>query len=426
MYMSTKVLELEISENITSIPLEVGYDYCRVLIRMQQQPVGWLTFSKNKAGSISAEDVYNAIKEQLGSVVIQQALSRMFVKKSYIFSYTEGISVVVCTRNRTAQLALCLQTLLALPFPNYEIIIVDNAPDNDDTMQLVASLPVHYIRENRPGLDWARNLGIAEAQHNIIAFTDDDARVDTYWLHAIAEAFLDKEVMGVSGYVAPAELETQAQQIFELGYGGMGHGFVKRYIRKKSISEKQLLWASSFGIGANMAFRKEIFHKIGGFDTAFDVGTPSHGAGDVELFHRLVNSEYLFVYEPSMLVWHYHRKENSALNRQIFNNGCSFGCYLINCFRKKTVSRFTTLQFFIFDWLFNWNIKNLIHPTKIPIKLSLIELCGMLTSPVSYWKTKKRDKKINKKFESLQQPCNLGSSWENFEVVQEKKECKSY
>jgi GT2 family glycosyltransferase len=183
------------------------------------------------------------------------------------------------------------------------------------------------------------------------------------------------------------------------------------------------LWASSFGIGANMAFRREVFQKIGGFDTALDVGTPSRGAGDIELFHRLVVSGYLFVYEPSMLVWHYHRKENTALYRQIFNNGCSFGCYLIDCFRKKTVNRSAILQFFIFEWLFNWNIKNLIHPTKIPRNLSLIELYGMLTSPFSYWKTKKRDKEISKKFESQLQPYNIRSEWGYTGVFQEKKEC---
>ncbi len=421
--MSTQVLELEISENITSIPFEAGYDHCRVLVRIQKQPVGWLTFSGNKSGSISVEEIHKALKEQLGSVIFRNAFSATFHKNKYSSATSEGISIVVCTRNRTTQLYHCLQALLVLPYPNYEIIIVDNAPDNDDTQRLVADLPVHYVREDRPGLDWARNRGIAEAQHDIIAFTDDDACVDAHWLHAIAHTFLDKEVMGASGYVAPAELDTTAQQIFELGYGGMGHGFVRRHIRKKGLTEKQLLWASSFGIGANMAFRREVFLKTGGFDTALDVGTPSRGAGDIEMFHRLVNSGYHFVYEPAMLVWHYHRKENAALYRQIFNNGCSFGCYLIDCFRKNTVSRFAILQFFIFEWLFNWNLKNLIHPTKIPRKLSLIELYGMLTSLFSYWKTKKRDKEISKKFGPLLQPYNIRSVWGYTGVFQEKKEC---
>ena len=65
------------------------------------------------------------------------------------------------------------------------------------------------MRENRPGLDWARNRGIAEARHDIIAFTDDDVRVDRAWLRAIGNAFLDPEIMGVTGFIAPAELESE-------------------------------------------------------------------------------------------------------------------------------------------------------------------------------------------------------------------------
>ncbi|MCU7548282.1 glycosyltransferase [Chitinophagaceae bacterium LB-8] len=421
--MATKVLELEIPGNIISIPFEEGYDHYRVLVRMQKQPVGWLNFSRNETGSISAEDLCMAIKRQLGPAIIQEFLSRSFVRKNDSSSY-EGISVVVCTRNRTAQLAQCLQTLLQLPYPNYEIIIVDNAPSNDDTQQLVANFPVHYVRENCPGLDWARNRGIAEAKYPIIAFTDDDVIVDKYWLQAIANIFLDKQVMGVSGYVAPAELETQAQHVFELGYGGMGHGFLRRFIRKGGISEKQLLWASNFGIGANMAFRREIFQKIGGFDTALDVGTPSNGGGDIEFFHRLVNKGHLFVYEPTMLVWHYHRKENSALSKQIFNNGCSFGCYLIVCFRKKTVRHFTILQFFILDWFLKWNLKNLIHPTKIPIRLSLYELFGMLTSPISYWKTLRWNKQVRKKYGTLSGTRRFRSELGNSQITFHKEaEC---
>jgi GT2 family glycosyltransferase len=422
--MTTKVLELEISESNASIPFQEGYEDYRVLVRAQKRPVGWLAISKNNAENISVGNLHHILKQQLGPVIIQEALSRSFEIADNSSAVSEGISVVVCTRNRTAQLADCLQTLLSLPYPNYEVIIVDNAPSSDDTQQLIANLPVRYVLENRPGLDWARNRGIAEAQHDIIAFTDDDAQVDTYWLHAIATTFLDKEIMGMSGYVAPAELETPAQHMFELGYGGMGHGFHRRFLHKALISSKQLLWASNFGIGANMAFRRQIFQKIGGFDTALDIGTPSRGGGDVELFHRLICKGYLFVYEPSMLVWHHHRKEYAALRRQIFNNGCSFGCYLIDCFRKRTVSRSTILQFFILDWLLQWNLRNLIHPTKIPIQLSLYELFGMLTSPISYWKTKRWNKKICKKYASLPQTQRFASEWGSSpKTVHKEVEC---
>ena len=156
-----------------------------------------------------------------------------------------------------------------------------------------------------------------------------------------------------------------------------------------------MLWASSFGIGANMAFRKEVFNNIGGFDTALDVGTPTHGGGDVEMFHRLVAKGYLFVYDPAMMIFHHHRSETQALKKQIYDNGRGFGCYLIDCYQKRTVDRGTIIRFFLKEWLYKWNIKNLVRrKKKIPAAYTLMELRGMLSSPFAYKKSKKKDKQL--------------------------------
>jgi glycosyltransferase involved in cell wall biosynthesis len=399
--MATKLLELELTQPVANIPFERGYEQYRVLIRSNNQPLGWVSFSNNINGSISKEELLDAIKKSLGPALIEQALTRSFLPQTVHNTVSEGISVIVCTRNRTAQLAGCLKTLLELDYPRYEIIIIDNAPPNDDTRQLTANLPVRYIREDLPGLDRARNKGIEAASFDIVAFTDDDVLVDRYWLQAIAKTFSNGEVMGASGYVAPAELETGPQYLFELDYGGMGHGFQQRVLKKENLDVKQLLWASNFGIGANMAFRKKVFQQIGGFDTDLDLGTPSHGGGDIEMFHRLVAAGHYFVYEPSMLVWHCHRRAIKAFRKQIFDNGRGFGCYLISCFRKKTVSRFSIIKFFFIDWLLKWNLKNLFRPhSKIPGALTLLELAGMLSSPFAYLKTKTRNKKLTRDYQS--------------------------
>jgi len=289
--------------------------------------------------------------------------------------------------------------MMALDYLNYEIIVVDNAPSNSDTAKLVSSLTVRYVCEERPGLDLARNRGIAEARHDLIAFTDDDATVDPYWLQAIDHGFADPEVIALTGYVGPAELETTAQYLFEFDYGGMGHGFARRTIRRESMTERQLLWASAFGTGVNMAFRRELFNKIGSFDVALDVGTPSGGAGDVEMFHRIVAQGYAIVYDPAMLVWHTHRRYLPALRRQIHDNGRSFGCYLLTCLRNRTVNRLSVLKFFFHDWLIAWNLRNLVRPLrKLPRRLVLAELAGMLTSPLAYRATRIWVRQISDRF----------------------------
>jgi glycosyltransferase involved in cell wall biosynthesis len=395
--MPTKVLDLDLSEKIASVSVGEGNDSLYILVRYCKQPIGWVWISipNPDVSVISAEHLQQEIMQQLGKKLMQKLLGRQLGTHSDRQISLEPISIIVCTRNRTQYLKHCLQALLELDYPNYEIIVVDNAPSNDDTFQLAQQLPVRYVREDRPGLDWARNRGIAEARYNIVAFTDDDAQVDRYWLNAINHAFAEPEVMAVTGYVAPAELETNAQCLFEFDYGGMGHGFQRRVIQRNHLSDRDLLWASSFGVGVNMAFRREVFAQIGPFDVALDVGTPSHGAGDVEMFHRLVAQGYTLVYEPSMLVWHTHRRHRAALHQQIYDNGRSFGCYLLTCWHKHKFKPSSILKFFLYNWLGLWVIRNLIRPPrKLPRYFALIELFGMLTSPFAYRATQACAKQV--------------------------------
>jgi len=114
-----------------------------------------------------------------------------------------GITVVVCTRDRAPSLARCLASLARLDPPAAEVLVVDNAPRDGSTREAVAATPFRYVREERPGLDNARNRGIAEARGDIIAFTDDDVEVDPRWIGALATAFQDPGIAGVTGRVLP-------------------------------------------------------------------------------------------------------------------------------------------------------------------------------------------------------------------------------
>jgi cellulose synthase/poly-beta-1,6-N-acetylglucosamine synthase-like glycosyltransferase len=245
---------------------------------------------------------------------------------------------------------------------------------------------VRYVCEGRPGLDWARNRGAAEAHYDIIAYTDDDTRADRLWLKAMALAFAKPEVMAMTGFIAPMELETAAQIYFEHIYGGMGKGFRRWEVRRSELKKHQLLWSSSFGAGANMAFRRAIFEKIGFFDVALDVGTPTRGGGDLEFFHRVVASGYTLVYEPGAMVWHQHRRDFDSLRCQLRDNGCGFGSYLMTCWRNRTVSRRAVLRFFLQNWLYEWFICRLRLPKGHSRPLVMTELRGKLQSPSAYKK----------------------------------------
>jgi O-antigen biosynthesis protein len=296
------------------------------------------------------------------------------------------VSVVVCTRDRAAQLGECLDALAALDYPadRLELLIVDNAPTDSSTRELVARYPrVRYLTEPHPGLDRARNLGIRQARGEIIAFTDDDVIVDAGWVKAIAAAF-DEEphAMCVTGLVVPDAIDTPAQALFEV-YGGFGRGFersVHRVVPGESAGRKYG-GTGRFGTGANMAFRRLFFEQQGLFDPALDVGTPTNGGGDLEMFFRVLKSGHALVYEPAALVRHRHRREYAALRTQLANNGSGFYSYLVRTAQAHPAERFAILRLGIW-WIWWWNLRRLlralVHPRAFPLDLVLAELRGSL------------------------------------------------
>ena len=308
------------------------------------------------------------------------------------------ITVAVCTRDRPDDLRLCLEALRQLNYPRsaLDLLVVDNAAATSATETLVHGIlpEARYVREPRPGLDWARNRAIQEARGALIAFTDDDVIVDPGWLRAIAEGFVDDpDVMAITGLVVPWELETEAQHLFEL-YGGFGRGFERRwrrYDRQDPDPANAPYGAGRYGTGANMAFRRALFDAIGPFDPALDVGTLTNGGGDLELFFRALKEGYTLLYEPRAIVRHRHRRTMEQLGAQIANNGIGFYAYLTRATRYYPDERWKIARFGVW-WFRWWNLRRLaqsfLRPTRLPRALILAELRGSLVGPRRYaWHT---------------------------------------
>jgi len=302
------------------------------------------------------------------------------------------ITVVVCTRDRPLLLQRCLAALARLDYPEYEVVVVDNASRDPTVAEVVAQSGCRYVREDTPGLDWARNRGIEAAAHDLVAFIDDDALAAPGWLRGLALGFQDPEIMAVTGLVLPAEIETPAQAEFEF-YGGMSKGFVAKTIRQTALTDQGRLWASNWGVGTNMAFRRPLFAAIGCFDPALDVGTPAGGAGDLEFFQRLVAEGHALRYEPAAMVYHLHRRDDWGLRRQIYQNGRSFGAYLLTVARsyprrRAEVLRFT-LRWWLWDWLLKRLLKGVLRRDRLTRDQALTELRGACTAVSAYRRSRR-------------------------------------
>jgi glycosyltransferase involved in cell wall biosynthesis len=228
------------------------------------------------------------------------------------------VSVVVCTRDRPRDLERCLASLRRSAVPPHEVVVVDNAPGSPATRAVTDRHPeVRRVAEPEPGLSVARNTGIRHATGELIAFTDDDVAVHPDWLGRIEEAFADPRVMAVTGLVLPAELETEAQWIFEQSFSfSQGYRpllFDDRFFAR-TLPAGVPAW--SLGAGANMAFRRQGFDALGGFDVRLGAGAAGCSE-DSELWYRLLAAGQVCLYEPAAVVRHFHRPDADGLRRQM-------------------------------------------------------------------------------------------------------------
>ena len=203
------------------------------------------------------------------------------------------LTVAVCTRDGAIRLPECLDSIEALDYPDRHLDLVCGRRcstrlqrEGLDCRPLSAS---EVCRGRRPGLDWARNRAILAARGDLIAFTDDDVSVDAGWARAIGSLFAaDPQVEAITGLWSRMKSIQRPKSLFE-AYGGFGRGFERRYFRgarRQSIGLR-LGGAGVFGTGANMAFRRTLFDRIGHFDPALDVGTCTNGGGDLGSFSAL-------------------------------------------------------------------------------------------------------------------------------------------
>jgi glycosyltransferase involved in cell wall biosynthesis len=232
------------------------------------------------------------------------------------------ISVIVCTRNRSASLRRTLDKIKELSCPEglqWEVIVVDNN-STDDTRAAVESfsqtsgLDVQYVFEGNQGQSYARNAGMRKARGEIVAFTDDDVFVDREWLLHIAEEC--SEYPSVAMFFGQTRLARPNQAKLSIREGDSA----VTYCFPCNPAEP--------GCGNNMILRKSILSSVEGFDPTFGPGTKLPAADDIEFTFRVLRSGGTVRYCPKILVYHDHdRLTPTAVRSLLFNYGIARGGY---------------------------------------------------------------------------------------------------
>ena len=417
--MSYKIIQIEVTEPIPKVVLsqETGL---AIVLRRKDKPVGFLMQQLPPQSIVTAEEIAQWIAREVGTKILEESIKEEIIptveKKQF-----PTLTVAICTKDRPENLARCLNSLLKLQTENspLEILVVDNAPSDDRTKELVASLRseriavcpesaeycspnINYVCEPKAGLDFARNRALKEAKGEILAYLDDDVTVDRQWLNGLKEAWMENtDAAAFTGLVLPYELETEAQILFEKR-GGFRRGFDKiRYGKTLPGNSLYPCGSGIFGAGCNMAFKREILLKLGGFDEALDTGAPLPGGGDLDIFYRIVRGGYVLVYEPQYLIYHQHRRELTKLRRQYWTWGLGFMAFVVKTYKYDPPQRPQLLR--LINWWFMDLLSQLLDSSSylhvVPPGMILAEIWGGIVGLFGeYSRSQKRSEKIKQQF----------------------------
>ncbi len=424
-FVPARLFEIELSQplpTVAAIHPNTGYCYERglALVRLHGQPLGVVELPLSTP-TLDATTVAQRIWTALAETIVAQCqaegvpapgeltaagLPTLFVPytiqaRQRLLKNAPFVSVVVATHNRADSLPTALDSLLAQRYPNFEIIVVDNAPKDNSTAELLqrrySSLPagrqVRYVREERPGLAMAHNSGLRAVRSSFVAFTDDDVRADADWLAELVRGFAAGDNVGcVTGMIFPAELETPAQRWIE--QFGFSKGFTQRLYDLKTHRPTNPLHpytAGVFGSGANMAFRTETLRAMGGFDPALGAGSKAMGGDDLEAFFQVIMKGYQLAYQPSAIVHHWHRRDYAGLCRQAYGYGVGLTAYLMKTLCERPVRLLDFIVRMPYGLYFTFSKQSPKQQKKsssYPHELTRLEYKGMLYGPLAYLRSR--------------------------------------
>ncbi len=206
-------------------------------------------------------------------------------------------TVVVCTRDRPDSCQAAVASVLEARTEHCQIIVVDQSRDERTRVALEAltsdAAVLVYVKSVRRGLSAARNEAARAAMGDLLLFTDDDCLVDPDWVRAWCRALQDPAIGIGFGAVSspPCDMTTGYIADFHLCDGTYGR-------------ELFLRGAGQVAMGANMALRRELWERVGGFDEGLGAGTRFPSAEDLDMAYRVVRAGFLIRHTVEARVRH--------------------------------------------------------------------------------------------------------------------------
>jgi len=410
-------------------PIDPGLG-AQLLVRLHGEPLGTITVPSGTGNMPNAEALAAAAQSML-KVHVRRHLESDGLNLPMpdpehrctrrLRPTSTAASVIVGTTGARSTLRGALESVLASDFVgDLEILVVDNRPSHSRVRALIEELDdprLRYLAEPRAGVSYARNTGIAKARTDLLLFTDDDVLVDPGWVRSTVAVFDESPLVdAVTGLVVPASLATAAERIFEQTSSfNKGYNRLVWSLRDAGDPIYQLgpkgnggplfpYPGANVGSGNSMAFRRVTIERISGFDGDLRTGQ------DLDVFCRLILGGAAIVYEPRILVRHFHRDSDEALALQTRRYGIGLSALLTKQFvtspdSRRRLTRLipsgtreyfraqTTPKTVTATVTRSGQSKELATTTPVPPKLRALAILGFAYGPVHYLRSRSRNRR---------------------------------
>jgi len=210
------------------------------------------------------------------------------------------VSVVISSYNKRETIGQSIRSVLLQEGVLFELIVVDDGSTDGSSNILDAFLRderVKIIRKGHSGISATKNIGTANARSDIVYFVDGDCVLDQNSLAMLLSSFTIPRIGCVGGAVRAVNKSNSMANAIEL---------MQNEVERK--------WP----FGANVAYRKEVLNRTGGFDES------AEGGEDVDLFLRTTKMGFGFVYNPAIVVRTVNPESFSSFLNQRYRWGKGF------------------------------------------------------------------------------------------------------
>lgn len=244
------------------------------------------------------------------------------------------VSIIIPVKEINNNIHESMRHINNLENRHFEVLIFPDV-ESDESFDKARIIPTGKV-----GPADKRDLALKYAKGEILAFLDDDAYPKPDWLSQVVNNFSDSEVAAVGGpALTPPDdniLQKASGLVFETLMGGGTYRY--RYIPSKDKFDVDDFPTVNFSI------RRDVFEKLGGFDTVYWPGEDTKLCLDIvyTLGKRIV-------YDPDAIVYHHRRKLFSEHLKQISNYALHRG-YFVKKYPKTSfrIGYFVPSMFLIY------------------------------------------------------------------------------